>query len=302
MSTEVPRIALCTSESRLDDASYVLSAFTGFKGAREKLPIEGTMIDAPNEQVAIENLKYVSHSGFGMVLAVGYHLGDVCADLAPGFPDTIYVTLDSLPATIPPNLLPVTFAEEHGAFLAGVAAALVSRTGRIGFMGGVDVPLIQRFRSGFEAGVAHSGSGASVELAWAGSFVSYRKGREAAVHLLEQGCDVLFHAAGSAGRGMIREASDRGVWAIGVDSDQSILAPEHVLTSMLKRMDQVIFRVVRDFTEGKVTAGSPQRFGLDGNYIDLSPIHPRAANPEIAARMAQVREELLEGKITVPSA
>src|SRR5262249_12434697 len=157
------------------------------------------------------------------------------------------------------NLVGLKFREQEGSFLAGAAAALVSRTATVGFVGGMDIPLIHRFEAGYRSGVMHVRPSCRVLSGYAGvaatAFKDPAKGKALASSMSARGADVVFHAAGTTGLGVFEAARELDKLAIGVDSDQYAEAPGHVLTSMVKDVDVAVFRTIRDTKEGRFEGG-----------------------------------------------
>ena len=231
-----------------------------------------------------ENLRLLAESGQELIIANGFAFAQNVWRVGTEFPDTMFAITDDCPqddtftVVEMPNVRCMLFSEEQGSFLMGVAAAMKSTTGTIGFIGGVQVPLILKFQAGFEAGALAANPDIdilpAVYLTQVPDFTGFNdpvKGKEAALALYGQGADVIFHAAGGSGLGLFQAADelstdDSFLWAIGVDSDQynTVGDPalqEHILTSMLKRVDVAVAKAISDFLEGSFTPG-PVRLGL----------------------------------------
>jgi len=161
-------------------------------------------------------------------------------------------TLDGIKGTIT-NSGSIDFKEEEGSFLVGALAGLMTKSNKIGFIGGLEVPLIKKFEVGFKAGVMSTNPDAQVLTTYAGSFSDPGKGKEIALSQYADGADVIYHASGGTGLGLFQAAQEKGAgyWAIGVDSDQYQLAPDNVLTSMMKRVDVAVFETIKEAKEGE---------------------------------------------------
>jgi basic membrane protein A len=200
-----------------------------------------------------------------------------------------------------PNVSSLTFREQEGSFLAGVLAALVSK-GQIGFVGGMQVPLIRRFEAGFRAGVQTVSPAAAKAMAieYTGSFDDSSAGKRVAQALYGRGVDVVFQAAGADGLGVIAAANEAGKWVIGVDSDQAHLAPKVTLTSMVKHVDYAVYLAVKDLAAGKFATGN-RELGIAEAGVGLAPI--RVDFPEKAAALAKIesyKKLIADGKLVVP--
>jgi basic membrane protein A len=212
------------------------------------------------------------------------------------------------PITLP-NVRAVVFREHEGSFLAGALAGELTRTGKVGFVGGMQLPLIEKFEVGFRAGVRMVNPAAAREVlvAYTGTFDDERKGIEVGQDLYRRGCDIVFHGAGLDGLGVIKAAQQAGRWVIGVDSDQSHVAPRNVLTSMIKHADLAVYQAVRDTVNGNF-AGGDVVLGLRENGLDLSPLggdaDPAVTPGARAAALKGVeilRAAVVSGRILVPA-
>src|SRR5438067_3715930 len=209
------------------------------------------------------NLSLLAAQGAELVIGVGFMMEPAIRKVARDNPRTKFLLIDSpvldesgKPATLP-NVRAVVFRENEGTFLAGILAGKITRTGKIGFVGGMQLPLIQKFEAGFRAGilVVNPAAGRDVLVAYTGTFDDERKGIEVGLDLYRRGCDIVFHAAGLDGLGVIKAAQQAHKLVIGVDSDQSHVAPDNVLTSMIKHTDLAVYKSVLDVLRGRFTGG-----------------------------------------------
>ena len=211
------------------------------------------------------NLQLVVDQGATLIVGVGFALENAVEAVAKQNPDAKFLLIDSpiLDAKGAPQALPnvrtVVFKEQEGSFLVGALAGLVAKE-KIGFVGGMEIPLIKKFEAGFRAGVKTTNPKAQVLVQYTGTFDNVQHGKQAAADLVAKGCEVVFHAAGSDGSGVIQavkeaRAGGKPVFVIGVDSDQSHLAPEAVLTSMVKRVDLAVWQAIKDLEGAKFSAG-----------------------------------------------
>jgi basic membrane protein A and related proteins len=258
------------------------------------------------------NLQLLADHGASLTIGVGFMLENAIETVARRSPDERFLLLDSplLDARgnpfSAPNVRTVVFREEEGSFLVGALAGLVSRTGKVGFVGGMGIPLIKKFESGYRAGVRTTRPGGQVLTSYTGSFDNVAAGKQVAQDLIAKGADVVFHAAGADGLGMIQavreaRASGRQVWAIGVDSDQSHLAPGAVLTSMLKRVDLAVYEVVRELVEGRFKAGDSVWGLAEGGVTFAEVVVDFPGKAEALAQVEALRTRIVEGKLKVPA-
>ena len=262
------------------------------------------------------NLQLLVDQGVELVVAVGFMLEPATRAVAARNPKAKFLLLDSpvldetgrQPITRP-NVRAVVFREHEASFLAGALAGELTRTGHVGFVGGMQLPLIKKFEAGFRAGLAVTNPAAAkrAAIAYTGSFDDEKKGLEMGRDLYARGCDIVFQAAGLDGLGVIKAAQAAGKLVIGVDSDQAHVAPQNVLTSVVKHVDLAVYEAARDVLAGKF-AGGDVVMGLKDGGVGLSPLGG-GADPAITqalrdAALADVqllRAAVVEGRIVVPA-
>ncbi len=244
-----------------------------------------------------------------LAIGVGFMLEDAVAAEARAHPAQRYLLIDSpildgagRPVTLP-NVASVTFREQEGSYLAGALAGLSTKSGKVAFLGGMQVPLIQRFEAGFRAGLQATNPAAAARLTvqYTGSFDDSSAGKRVAQSLFGGGVDVLFQAAGADGLGAIEAAQEAGRFVIGVDSDQAHLAPGSVLTSMVKHVDYAVYLAVRDAAAGRFTAGN-RELGLAEGGVGLAPVRVDfPGKADALARVEALRQAIVAGRIAVPA-
>ncbi len=258
-----------------------------------------------------ENLRLLAESGFDLVFAIGFAFADSIALTAPDFPETSFGLIDSVVEE--PNVASLVFAEHEGSALVGAAAALKSETGIIGFIGGVNISLINKFEAGYAFGAEQINPDIEILVQYLteppdfSGFGDPAKGKEAGLAMYEQGADVVYHAAGGSGGGLFeaaKEVSETGgskVWAIGVDSDQYNTAgdavKDYILTSMLKRVDVAVYKTITNFVESGQQSGvnvfdlgaDGVGYSTSGGFID-----------DIVDQIEELREKIIAGDVVVP--
>ncbi|MHC4860923.1 MAG: BMP family lipoprotein, partial [Planctomycetota bacterium] len=230
------RVAVVLSVGGLGDRSFNDLAHRGLLMAIEESGVVGVWGEPADHAEDEDYLDLYAREGYDLVVALGYLMRSKLEKVAPRHPDTWFVLVDE--ALDLPNVRSYVFREEEGCFLVGALAAMKSGTGVIGFVGGLDIPLLRRFLAGYTQGARHVRPGIRVLDSWAGSFSDPVRGREKALVQHGRGADVVFQAAGATGNGVIRAAAERGFYAIGVDANQNDMAPGHVLTSMRKKVEE----------------------------------------------------------------
>ena len=258
------------------------------------------------------NLQLLVDQGVSLSVGVGFMLENAVETAARRNPDMHFLLVDSPllsaqgePFTLP-NVRTVVFREEEGCYLVGALAGLVTKTGTVGFVGGMEIPLVKRFEAGFRAGVAATNPKARVVANYTGSFTNFALGKQVGQDLLTKGSDVLFAAAGVDGLGAIqavKEANDEGkpVFVIGVDSDPSHLAPKAVLSAVVKRVDLVVYDAVKDQLQGHFSGGN-QSLGLKEGGIGYAPVRlDIPTKDETLKKLEELKEKIISGEIKVPT-
>ncbi len=301
------RVGLVFDVGGRGDKSFNDSAYAGLERARKDFGVTIEMIEPSGAEDREAAMRLFAARGFHLVIGVGFIFSSDILVVANAFPATSFACVDYAPSpdqAMPGNLAGLVFREEEGAFLVGAVAGLVSRKQVVSFVGGMNVPLIRKFEAGYTAGVAHVCPTCRVLSAYAGTtpeaFKDPAKGEAIATSQISAGADVVFHAAGSTGLGVFEAARDMKAWAIGVDSDQHDEMPGTVLTSMVKRVDVVVYDVVKEVIEGRF-AGGIHGFGLKEEGIGYVSEGPHAAMipDEVRSRVDAIRAQVIAGTLRV---
>jgi basic membrane protein A len=291
------------------DKSFNDAAFTGLTRAQKELGIRFTTLETSEGSDREAQLRQLAAGDAKIVFGVGFLFTDDIKALAKEFPNQKFACIDytvNPGDTLPPNLVALKFREEEGSFLVGALAALLSKTGKLGFVGGMEIPLIRKFQAGFTAGVKAVNPRAVVMVKYAGNtgaaFKDPTKGKELALAEYQAGADIIFHASGSTGLGVFEAARELKKLAIGVDSDQYDEAPGVVLTSMVKRVDTAVFDTIRDLKNSK-WQGGVREFGLgDEGVTWVYDDRNKALIPDaVKAKVDSLQAEIVAGKIQVPT-
>lgn len=275
------------------------------------LGIKPIVVQSKAQEDYQPNLQLLVDQSADLTVGTGFMFENAVETVAKQNPGSKFLLIDSPVLDAKgnslalPNVRTVVFKEEEGSFLVGALAGLVAKE-RVGFVGGMEIPLIKKFEAGFRAGVKTTNPNATVLVQYTGSFDNVGAGKQAAQDLLSKGCEVIFHAAGSDGNGVIQaikeaRAAGKPVYAIGVDSDQSHLAPDAMLTSMIKRVDLAVWQAASDLKEGKFTAGD-QVMGLREGGVSYAPVRVElAGKEELLAKVEALRARIVAGEFKVPS-
>ncbi len=290
------------------DKSFNDAAFRGLERAKKDLGVEYEYVE-PSESADRENaLRQFASGPFDLVIGVGFIFTDDINRVSAAFPKKPFACVDYAvnPAkSVPANVVALKFREQEASFLGGIVAALTSKTKIIGFVGGMDVPLIHKFEAGYKAGAAWADSTVKVLSAYAGvtpeAFKDPSKGKEIALSQISRGADVIYHASGSTGLGVFEAARDKKIFAIGVDSDQYKDAPGFVLTSVTKQVDEAVFRAIKAAKDGKPLKGILE-LGLKEKGVDyIYDANNQALLPAaVRAKAEEARKAIITGKIKVP--
>ena len=285
------------------DKSFNEGVYNGVKRFTEETGIEVMEFEVTNEAQRQRAMERLIQRGATALLGVGFGQADAISTVAASNPDVQFGIIDVFWLD-QPNLRQYSFKEHEGSYLVGVAAAMKSETGTVGFVGGMDVPLIRKFACGYVQGVKSVNPDTQVLQNMTGTTPSAWndpvKGGELAQSQIDRGADVVYHAAGGTGIGVIQTTADAGKLAIGVDANQNYLAPGNVLTSMVKRVDVAAYQHFMDAHKGSFSAGIMQ-LGLAEGGVDWAvDEHNRdLVAGDIEAAVAAAKEAIISGKISV---
>jgi basic membrane protein A len=291
------------------DKSFNDAAWRGLEKARDELDVEIRTIEPGDGSDRESALRQLAAGGSDLVFGVGFIFSADLDRLAAEFPAVKFAGIDYAPTegkTMPPNLEGLRFREHEGSFVVGAIAGLLSTTKRVGFVGGMKIPLIRKFEAGYEAGVRHVCPTCAVLSAYAGTepkaFSDPTLGRELASAQYDRGADIVYHAAGKTGDGVFAAARERRARAIGVDSDQFDAAPCCVVTSMIKRVDVAVIEAVRSVVEGRFRGGLHE-LGLaeDGVGFVADDRNAELLPPAVVARARAIAADIVAGRIRVPA-
>ena len=285
------------------DKSFNEGVWNGVQKFTEETGIEVMEFEVTNETQREQAIRRMAERGATVVLGVGFAQADAIAKVSAEFPDTQFSIID-VGWLDGANLRQYVFKEHEGSYIVGVAAAKASKTGKVGFVGGMDIPLISKFACGYVGGVKSVNASAEVFQNMTGSTPSAwndpAKGAELTQSQIDRGADVVYHAAGGTGSGVIRAAADAGKLAIGVDSNQNGMAPGSVLTSMLKRVDVAAYQTFMDAKNGSFTSGV-QVLGLAEGGVDwaLDDNNASLVTADMKAAVEAAKNDIISGKVVV---
>ncbi|MGW2258484.1 BMP family lipoprotein [Streptomyces sp. NPDC001780] len=306
------RAAIAYDVGGRGDQSFNDAAYEGLAKAAKGLNVKATEAeptDGESDADKVQRLTELARAGNNPVIGVGFAYAPAIEKVAQKFPKTTFGIIDDSSRT-GKNIANMVFNEEQGSYLAGVAAAKVTKTKTVGFIGGVETPLIKKFQAGFEQGVKETDSSVKVLSQYltqppdTSGFSKPDLGKAAAQGQLDKKADVVYAAAGLAGSGSIEATSKAGKWAIGVDSDQYAqkgLAAykDQILTSVTKDVSDSVYNLIKSVQDGKPQTGEI-RYGLDKDGVGLADSNPAYTKlTDVVAAVEKAKKEIVDGKITV---
>ncbi|MEK4228794.1 BMP family lipoprotein [Solibacillus sp. FSL H8-0538] len=309
-------VAMVTDVGGVDDKSFNQSAWEGIQQfGKDNSLAEGdggyAYLQSASDADYNTNLYNLLRRDFDLVFGVGFMMGDAMGEIAGENPDNQFALIDSVVDA--PNVASIMFKEQEGAFLAGVVAASMSESGKIGFVGGVNIPVINRFHAGFVEGAKAVNPDIEVQVNYTEAFDDASKGKIAANAMYSSGVDIIFHAAGATGNGVFSEAKERkakdanaNVWVIGVDADQYAegqvdAATNITLTSMLKGVNNAVVDISTRAKNGEFPGGETITYGLAEDGVGLA--DSRGAIPqEVLDLVEDYKAKIAAGEIVVPEA
>lgn len=292
---------MVTDVGGLGDRSFNDSAYGGLRTAESKLGASITALQSRSAADYQPNLEALTIQHYDMIYAVGYLMALDLDAVAKDHPKQHFAIIDTVVDA--PNVISITFREQEGSFLAGALAAMVSKTHHIAFIGGIDIPVIEKFEAGYVAGAKQVDPTIKVDVKYAGSFDNTDALKSIADALYTSGADIIYTAAGKAGQGAIDAVQGRdGDYVIGVDTNQDGLSPGKVLTSMVKKVDVAVFEVGRAMAEHQSQSGRVE-LGLKEGAVGLTDFaYTRGAiGSKNLARLATIQQAIVTGKITPPA-
>jgi basic membrane protein A len=297
------KVGLVLDRGGKDDKSFNSSAYEGASRAKEKLGVFVKYVEAADDNAFEPTLRAFAQRDFDLIIGIGFAQKEPIKKVAAQFPKKHFAIIDA--QVDAPNVRSLMFEEHEGAFLVGAIAAMTTKTGKIGFVGGMDIPLIRRFHMAYEAGAKKINPQIAIVANYVGitseAWNNPPKGKELAVSQYDSGADIIFAAAGASGLGVFDAAEEKKKFAIGVDANQDWTKPGLILTSMLKRVDQAVYSTIEESKSGAFVGGI-KRFGLANKGIDYSvdQYNEKILTESVRKRADELKAEIIAGKIDVP--
>ncbi|WP_458462920.1 BMP family lipoprotein [Paenibacillus sp.] len=298
------KIGMVTDVGGVNDKSFNQSAWEALQATETETGTAVKYLQSKSDEEYIPNLNEFVKGGYDLTWGIGFQLADAIKTVAEQNPDAKLAIIDSVVDV--PNVKSVTFAEEEGSYLVGVVAGMTTKSNKVGFVGGMDSPLIKKFEIGFREGVKAVNPDAEFISNYTGAFDKPDLGKAAAATMYNQGVDIIFHASGATGNGVFNEAIARKkqgqeVWVIGVDKDQSLeFGDEVTLTSMIKKVDEAVKRVNQEVVDGTFAGGS-ENLTLKENGVGIADTSTANVSADTLAKVDEYKEKIISGEIKVPT-
>ena len=288
------------------DRSFYDSANEGLQALVAAGGVKGMLIECQNDASMFTTNLISAAEKNDVVVAVGWEFWDALVEHAPQLPNTKFIFVDNGLDGVGDNLLSITYAQNEGSFLVGYIAGKLTTTGKIGTVGGEDSETINDFIVGYEAGAKYANPDVQVQRQYAGTYEDPARGKELALALYDNGCDIVFQVASRTGEGVFEAAAERGLLAIGVDSDQKYINPDVIICSMVKQVglsiEQAVSALLADGTwnGGQIWVADMSTGLIDVGYGDDS--MTQQVSSELKAEVEQIKQDIIAGKIEVPTA
>ncbi|MBQ8816004.1 MAG: BMP family ABC transporter substrate-binding protein [Lachnospiraceae bacterium] len=292
------KVGMVTDTGGVNDGSFNESSWAGLQKAEKELGIEVAYLESKTDADYAANIETFMDEECDLIIGVGFMLADAVGKAAEANPDQKFAIIDDSTHADLPNVACLMFKQEQPSYLVGYVAGLMTETDNVGFVLGMSTGPMNQFGYGYCAGVLDANPDATIQMGDANSFGDSAQGKSLATAMITNGADVIFHAAGGTGLGMIEACKEADIWAIGVDSDQSHHAPENIITSALKRVDTASYEISKAVLEGTYKAGvvtyDLASEGVDYVASDLLP-------DDVKKAIDDVKAKILAGEIVVPN-
>ena len=296
------KITMVTSVGGVTDGSFNQSAWEGLEKAKEDLGVDISYIESKQEADYVTNLEQAVDGNNDLILATGFPMQQALLEAAKNYPEQKFAIVDvDYGDETPENVTCISFNEEQSGYVVGLVAGKMTKTDIVGFVGGMDNVVIKKFQVGYEAGVKAANPDAKVLSQYVNSFADQAKGKSIASQMYNNNADIIFACAGDSGVGVLECAKETGKYAIGVDRDQNDIAPENVLTSAMKQVNEGVYNVVENLKNGTFEGGKTLVFGLKEEGIGLAPSTDKNVPQDVIDYVNEQIEKIVSGEIVVPN-
>lgn len=303
MAEEVPSVAIVVAGT-LGDRGFYDSSNAGRQALEADFGVRTTVVECKEDGSLYESSLINAAEEYDVVVPVGWQFWDYLEGVVADYPETKFIFIDNGLDGVGDNLMSIIYKQNEGSFLVGYIAAKMTKTGKIGVVGGEDAATINDFIVGYEAGAAYANPEVTVMKKYTDTYEDPARGKDAALSLYGSGCDIVFAVAGKTGEGVFEAAAETNNYAIGVDSDQKFINPDVILCSMIKRVDKSIYDVVADM-EGKFQPGQIWSADMATGYVDVgygTDEMPQQISDDLKAEVEDLKQKIIAGEIIVPTA
>lgn len=295
-SQQVLNVGMLLARGGIGDRSFNDSAYAGLQAAQSQYGIRFETADFTSDEANLEALRRFAREGYDLIIGVGFENGPNIETVAKEFPDHNFAIIDTVVEG--DNIASIVYREQEGDFLMGVLAAMLTQSKKVGFIGGADIPIIQRIETGFQQGVAYQDGSVEVLAELAGTFTDPEIGKKIALSQYAAGADVIYNAAGRTGLGIIEAAREQGKWTIGASGDQRYLAPGNVVGNRPKRVDTAVLTLIQEVQADQFTPGV-RSLGLKEAGLSLGPFDEKIVTDTMLARLKELEQQIIAGELTV---
>lgn len=294
------KIGMVTDIGGVHDQSFNQSSWEGLeKLAKEDSSFFVKYLESKTDADYAINIDTLVDNDYDLIIGVGYMLSDAISNAADVYPDKKFAIIDEVIPTPKDNVACLTFKQEECSYLVGVVAAMMSKNNNIGYVQGMISENQNKFGVGYVAGAKSVNPDIVVQQQVANSFADSAAGKALANKMFSDGADVIFHAAGGTGAGVISGCQENGIYAVGVDSDQSYIAPNNIITSAMKMVGVATMEISKDVKNGTFVSGE-KVFSLENGGVDIAPTKTHLTQ-DVINKVEQVKKDIIAGKIKVPS-
>ena len=291
------KVGLITDVGGVNDGSFNQSSWEGLERAGEELGVTVNYLESATDADYAPNMETFIDEDYDLIISVGYMLADATRAAAEANPDTKFAIIDDSSIDLP-NVTSLIFHAEQASYLVGYVAGLTTKTNNIGFVVGMTNETMNQFGYGYCAGAIDANPDITVQQFNANSFADSATGKTMANTAITNGADIVFQAAGATGLGVIEACQEAGVYAIGVDSDQSSIAPNTVLTSAMKRVDNAVYEAVQELIDGTLEGGI-KSFDLAAGGVDIAPTTDNLSK-DVLEKIEDAKKDIIAGDLVVP--
>lgn len=293
-------ISMITDVAGVNDHSFNQSAWEGLQKAEKDLGVKVKYLESKQDADYSTNVETLVDNGTDLIIGVGSKLAPTIEQAAKDYPEQKFVLVDETFKEIPSNVESILFKAEQSAYLVGLIAGKMTKTNNVGFIGGMDMSVINTFKYGYMAGVKTANSKCKLQSQYANSFSDQAKGKAISNQMISNDADVIFIAGGDVGTGAIEAIKESNKYAIGVDRDQSDLAPDNVLTSAIKRVDIGVYETAKRFIENKFEGGKETTYGLKENAVGIPDSTSKLVPQDVLDYVDEEIKKLESGDVVAP--